>query len=98
MTANINQLPSRKYRVAPEEVEKKSRTSEEYKLTYDFKRLKKVDKDSERYARCERKTDGKIERKHLEALCPWEKLFLFCIQGQKKDALSIFYKNTIENF
>ena len=38
-------LSTRKYGVAPEEGEKKSRTFEEYKLTYDFKRLKKVDKE-----------------------------------------------------
>ena len=41
----MNLLPTRKYGVAPEEGEKKSRTFEEYKLTYDFKRLKKVDKE-----------------------------------------------------
>ena len=59
----MNLLPSRKYRVTPEEVEKKSRTSEEYKLKYDFKRLKKVDKDSERNAKYDRKTDRKIGQK-----------------------------------
>ena len=37
VTANMNLLPTRKCGVAPEEVEKKSHTSEEYKLTYDFK-------------------------------------------------------------
>ena len=44
-TANMNLPPTRKYGVAPEEGEKKSRTFEEYKLTYDFRRLKKVDKE-----------------------------------------------------
>ena len=47
-TKNINIFPTRKYGVPPEEVEKKSLESEEYKLEYDFKRLKKVDKDAER--------------------------------------------------
>ena len=39
---NMNILPTRKYGVPPEEVEKKSLESEEYKLDYDFKRLKKL--------------------------------------------------------
>ena len=58
-TANMNLLPTRKYGRATEEVWNKSHTSEEYKLTYDFKRLKKVDKNSERCTRYDRKTDEK---------------------------------------
>ena len=38
--ANMNLLPTRKYGVATEEVEKKSYASEEYKLTHDFEHLK----------------------------------------------------------
>ena len=38
----MNMLPTRKYGVPLKEVEKKSLESEEYKLDYDFKRLKKV--------------------------------------------------------
>ena len=59
----MNLLYTRKCGVAPEEVEKKSHTSEEYKLTDDFKRLQKVDKDYERYARYQTKTDEKILKK-----------------------------------
>ena len=44
-------LPTRKYGVPPEEVEKKSLESEQYKLDYDFKRLKKVDTDAARHSR-----------------------------------------------
>ena len=50
VTNNMNMLPSRKYGVPPEEVENNSLESEEYKLDYDFKRLKKVDKDAARYS------------------------------------------------
>ena len=48
-------LPTRKYGVPREEVEKKSLEFEEYKLDYDFKRLKKVDKDGARYSRYAKK-------------------------------------------
>ena len=55
----MNLQPTRKYGVPPEEVEKKSSESEENRLTYDFSRLKKVDKDAERYSRYNRKSDKK---------------------------------------
>ena len=55
-------FPTRKYGVPPEEVEKKSLESEEYKLDYDFKRLKKVDKDAERYSRYDAKRDKKSKK------------------------------------
>ena len=54
-TGNMNLQPSRKYGVPPEEVEKKSTESVEYRLMYGFSRLKKVDKDAERYSRFDRK-------------------------------------------
>ena len=56
-TKNMNIFPTRKYGVPPEEVEKKSLVSEECKLDYDFKRLKKVDKDADRYSRYDAKRD-----------------------------------------
>ena len=40
-TANMNLKPTRKYGVPPEHVEKESSKIEEYRLTYDFSRLKK---------------------------------------------------------
>ena len=45
-TVNMNIFPTKKYGVPPKEMEKKSLEPEEYKLDYDFKRLKKVDKDA----------------------------------------------------
>ena len=50
VTVNMNIQPTAKYRVAPEEVEKKSLNSEEeFELKYDFKRIKIVDKSAARY-------------------------------------------------
>ena len=42
----MNIFPTRKEGVPPKEVEKMSLESEEYNLDYDFRRLKKVDKDA----------------------------------------------------
>ena len=62
ITNNMNMLPTRKYRVPPEEVEKESLESEECKLDYDIKRLKKVDKDAARYSRYGKKEDKKNKK------------------------------------
>ena len=59
----MNIFLTRKYRVPPEEVEKKSLALEEYKLDYNFKRLKKVDKDADRYSRYDAKRDKKSKKK-----------------------------------
>ena len=66
-TKNMNIFLTRKYRVRPEEVEKKSLASEEYKLDYNFKRLKKVDKDADRYSRYDAKRDKKSKKKAEES-------------------------------
>ena len=55
-------LPSRKYGLPPEEVEKESLESEEYNLDYDSKRLKKVDKDATRYSRYDIKEDKRNKK------------------------------------
>ena len=62
ITNNMNMLSTRKYRVPPEEVEKESLESEECKLDYDIKRLKKFDKDAARYSRYGKKEDKKNKK------------------------------------
>ena len=62
-TKSKNIFPTRKYGVPPEEVQKKYLALEEYKLAYDFKRLKKVDKDADRYSRYDAKRDKNKKKK-----------------------------------
>ena len=61
-TKNMNIFTTRKYHVPPGEVEEKSLELEEFKLDYDFKRLKKVDKDAERYSRYDAKRDKNLKK------------------------------------
>ena len=83
-TKNINIFPTRKYGVPPEEVEKKSLASEEYKLDYDFKRLKKVDKDAERYSRYDAKRDKNLKKKLRSPLNLGEILYVLSARIKKK--------------
>ena len=45
----MNIQPTAKYRVASEEVEKKSLNTEKFSLKYNFKRIKILDKSATRY-------------------------------------------------
>ena len=87
----MNIFPTRKYGVPPEEVQKKSLASEEYKLDYDFKRLKKVDKDADRYSRYNAKRDKKSKKKLRSPLNLGEIVYILSARIKKKDAPSIFY-------
>ena len=64
-TANMYLQPTRKYGVPPEHVGKKPSKIEEYRLTYDFSHLKKVDKDADRYSKYDRRSDKKAKRNYV---------------------------------
>ena len=78
-TANMNLHPTRKYRIPPDEVGKKSTESEENRLTYNFSRLKKVDKDADTYSRFDRKSDKKSKKNYKIAFIP----------GRRRTSLSL---------
>ena len=95
-TVNMNIFPTKKYGVPPEEVGKKSLESEEYKLDYNFKCLKKVDRDAARYWRYDMKLNKKIKKKVRSPLNVGEIVFVLSAKLKKKDAPSIFYKSTTD--
>ena len=86
-------LPTRKYGVPPEEVEKKSLESEQYKLDYDFKRLKKVDTDAARYSRYVKKVDKRNKRIHRSSLNVGEVVYVLSSKLKKKDGRLYFIKS-----
>ena len=84
-TNNMNMLPTRKYGVPPEEVEKKSLESEQYKLDYDFKRLKKVDTDAARHSRQVKKVGKRNKKIHRSSLNVGEVVYVLSSKLKKKD-------------
>ena len=95
-TNNMNIRPTRKYGVPPNEVEKKSIESEEYKLSYDIDRIRKVDKDAVRYARYDLKRDKKSKKKLRYPLQTGEIVFVLSSRIKKKDAPSVFHKSSTD--
>ena len=91
-TNNMNIQPTRKYGVPPNEVEKKSIESEEYKLSYDIDRIRKVDKDAARYARYDLKIDKKSKKKLRSPLQTDEIVFVLSSRIKKKMHLLFFIR------
>ena len=91
-TNNMNIQPTRKYGVPPNEVEKKSIESEEYKLSYDNDRIRKVDKDVARYARYDLKRDKKSKKKLRSPLQTGEIVFVLSSRIKKKMHLLFFIR------
>ena len=79
-TASMNLHPTRKYKIPPDKLVKKSTESEENKLTCDFPRLKKVDKDADTYSRFDRKSDKKSKKNYKITFIP----------GRRRTSLSLF--------
>ena len=90
-TNNMNIQPTRKYGVPPNEVE-----SEEYKLSYDIDRIRKVDKDAARYARYDLKRDKKSKKKLRSPLQTGEIVFDLSSRIKQKDAPSVFYTSSTD--
>ena len=96
MNMKIENTKARKYGAPPEELEKKSLESEEYKLGYGFKRLKKVDKHAARFSRYSRKV-GKRNKKIMRSpVNVGEVVYVLSGRLKKKDAPSVFCKRTTD--
>ena len=61
-TANMNILPSKKYKFLPEEVEKKSIENKKFKAVYNMHRLEKTNKLNVRQDRYDKKSTIKREK------------------------------------
>ena len=83
-TNNMSIQPTRKYRIPPNEMEKKSIESEEYKISYDIDRIRKVDKDAARYARYDLKSDKKSKKKLRSPLQTGEIVFVLSSRIKKR--------------
>ena len=59
----MNKIPSEKYGIKPDKVEKESLSSEPFRIKFDFHRLEKVIKNVDRLNKYKRKVDSKKKYK-----------------------------------
>ena len=96
-TANMNLRPSKKYGIAPEEVERRVLSNERFKTIFNMKRIKKIqglhhrldDNDKKKYS---------LKKKQLrENLSIGEKVYALAERIKKKSAPGKFYKQSVQN-
>ena len=96
-TNNLNSIASQKFDISPNFVEENTQQDEKCCEFYDFCRLFKVQKYSERYKRNDIQQDNQKHKKLREPLVVGEKVFVLAERLIKKDAPGVFYKSATEN-
>ena len=96
-TNNLNNVPTVKYGLEPEYIEKKSLESESFKIEFDFHRLDKVKNNDERLKRFGDKIDQRKNIKLRENLNIGEEVLILAGRKEKRDSPGKFYKSSVEN-
>ena len=96
-TNDLNSIASQKFRVSPNFVEENTQQDEKFCEIFDFYRLFKVQKYSERYKCNNIRQDDKKRKKLRYPLVVGKKVFVLAERLIKKDAPGVFYKRTTEN-
>ena len=94
---NMNNTNSQKYELAPNTIEKKSLENKDFREIYDFRRMVKVSKSTERYSQSDERLDKKSRKKLRSPLMVGEKVLVLAERLRKKDAPSNLYKSTTKN-
>ena len=94
---NMNSLPSAKYSVEPDKIEKRSLESDEFREWFDIRCLSKISKVQPRYERYEKKKYLRKGRKLRVPLEIGENVLLLSSRIKKKSAPGLFYKSTVDN-
>ena len=94
---NMNSVPTVKYGVEPDKVEKKSLESEAYRDWFNTRRLHIVSKAHTRYERYEKSKYGRKKKKLIVPLEIAEDVLLLLSRIKKKSDPGKFYKSTVDN-
>ena len=91
---NMNSLPSAKYGVEPDKIEKRSL---EFREWFDIRCLSKISKVQPRYERYEQKKYLRKRKKLRVPLEIGEDVLLLSSRIKKKSTPGLFYKSTVDN-
>ena len=94
---NMNSLPTAKYGVEPDKIEKRSLESDWFREWFDIRRLSRISKAQPRYERYQKK---KYLRKKKKLRVPpeiGEDVLLLLSTIKKKNDTAKFYKSTVDN-
>ena len=94
---NMNSLPTIKYGLEPDKIEKRSLESEWFRGWFDIRRLSRISKAQPRYERYQKKRYLRKRKKLRVPLKIGEDVLLLSSRIKKKSAPSSFYKTSVDN-
>ena len=96
-TANMNVRPSKKYGIAPEEVERRGLSNERFKTIFNMKRIEKTYGLHPRLDDYDKKKYSSKKKQSRENLSIGEKVYVLAERTKKKSAPGKFYKQSVQN-
>ena len=96
-TANMNVRPSKKYGIAPEEVERRGLSNERFKTIFNMKRIEKTYGLHPRLDDYDKKKYSSKKKQSRENLSIGEKVYVLAERTRKKSAPGKFYKQSVQN-
>ena len=94
---NMNSLPTAKYGVKPDKIEKRSLESDWFREWCDIRRLSRISKAQPRYKRYQKKKYLRKKKKLRVPLEIGEDVLLLSRRMKKKSDPSKFHKSTVDN-
>ena len=95
--ANMNVRPSKKYGIAPEEVERRGLSNERFKTIFNMKRIEKTYGLHPRLDDYDKKKYSSKKKQSRENLSIGEKVYVLAERTKKKSAPGKFYKQSVQN-
>ena len=95
---NMKNVKSEKYKLTPNEIEKKkSLENQQFRTEFNFEHIKISKKTSDRLDRYHKKLYSRKKKKLREELNVGEKVLILAERLQRKSAPGKFYKQTVQN-
>ena len=93
----MNNVKIEKYKLTPNEIEKKSLENQRFRTEFNFERIKMSKKNSDWLDRYDRKLYFRKKKKLREELNVGEKVLTLAERLKKKSVLGKFYKQSVQN-
>ena len=97
LAENMNNVKSEKYKLTPNEIEKKSLENQRFRTELNFEHIKTSKKNSDRLDRYDRKFYSRKKKKLCEELNVGEKVLILAERLKKKSVLGKLYKQSVQN-
>ena len=94
---NMNSLLTAKYKLVPNDIERRTLKSEADRERFDFSRLEKISREKIRLEKFDKKIHQRNKLKLRSLLEVGEEVLILAARLRKKDSAGKFYKSSVDN-